>query len=168
MVDEQLLTSPEAVGLDPEKIAVLLTRVQREVDEGLLPGVQVALARNGKLAVLESYGAANADSLFCIFSATKAITSAAAWLLIQDGRLDTSEKVADIIPEFASNEKQAVTVEQLFLHTAGFPSAPFAPLDWNDPMRRMQRFDQWVLNWPPGSRFEYHPTSSMWVIADII
>jgi len=168
MVEEQLLTSPESVGLDPEKIAVLLTRVQREVDEGLLPGVQVALARNGKLAVLESYGAANADSLFCIFSATKAITSAAAWLLIQDGRLDTSEKVADIIPEFASNEKQAVTVEQLFLHTAGFPSAPFAPLDWNDPMRRMQRFDQWVLNWPPGSRFEYHPTSSMWVIADII
>ena len=168
MVEEELLTSPEAVGLDPEKIAALLTRVQREVDEGLLPAVQVALARNGKLAVLESFGRANADSLFCIFSATKAITSAAAWLLIQDGRLDTSEKVADIIPEFASNEKQGVTVEQLFLHTAGFPSAPFAPLDWNDPMRRMQRFDQWVLNWPPGSRFEYHPTSSMWVIAEII
>ncbi|MCZ6619735.1 MAG: serine hydrolase [Gammaproteobacteria bacterium] len=168
MVEEQLLTEPEAVGLDPEKIAALLTRVQREVDEGLLPAAQVALARNGKLAVFETYGAADEDSLFCIFSATKAITSAAAWLLIQDGRLHTSEKVADIIPEFASNGKQDVTVEQLFVHTAGFPSAPFAPLDWNDPTRRIQRFDQWVLNWPPGSRFEYHPTSSMWVIADII
>ena len=111
MVEEQLLTSPEAVGLDSQKIATLLTRVQREVDEGLLPAVQVALARHGKLAVLESYGAANEESLFSIFSATKAITSAAAWLLIQDGRLDTSEKVADIIPEFASNGKQEVTVE---------------------------------------------------------
>ena len=168
MVEEQLLTSPEAVGLDPEKIAALLTRVQREVDEGLLPAVQVALARHGKLAVLETFGDAGTNSLFCIFSATKAITSAAAWLLIQDGRLATSELVADIIPEFASNGKQEVTVEQLFLHTAGFPSAPFKSLDWNDPKRRMERFHQWVLNWQPGSRFEYHPTSSMWVIADII
>ncbi len=168
MVEEQLLTNPEDVGLDPEKIATLLTRVQREVNDGLLPAVQVALARHGKLAVFESYGGADDDSLFSIFSATKAIISAAAWLLIQDGRLDTSEKVADIIPEFASNGKQVVTVEQLFTHTAGFPSAPFAPLDWNDPNRRAARFDQWVLNWPPGSRFEYHPTSSMWVIADII
>ena len=168
MVEDQLMASPETLGLDSEKIAVLLTRVQREVDEGLLPAVQVALARNGKLAVFESYGEANDDSLFSIFSATKAITSAAAWLLIQGGQLDTAEIVADIIPEFASNGKNEVTVEQLFTHTAGFPSAPFAPLDWNDTQHRLKRYEQWELNWPPGSRFEYHPTSSMWVIADII
>lgn len=159
---------PEALGLDPMKIAALLARVRREVDEGLLPATQVALARYGKVAVFESFGAAKDDSLFCVFSATKAITSAAAWLLMQDGKLDANEIVADIIPEFAANHKHEITVEQLFLHTAGFPSAPFKPLDWNNPVTRVERFAQWQLNWPPGSRYEYHPTSSMWVIAEII
>jgi CubicO group peptidase (beta-lactamase class C family) len=59
-------------------------------------------------------------------------------------------------------------VEQLLTHTAGFPAAPFKPLDWNDPKRRWERFEQWRLNWEPGTRFEYHPTSTMWVLAEII
>ena len=46
----------EEYGLDSEKVELLLNRVQLEVDKGLLPGVQVALARYGKVAVLESYG----------------------------------------------------------------------------------------------------------------
>jgi CubicO group peptidase (beta-lactamase class C family) len=104
----------------------------------------------------------------CIFSATKAITSAAAWLLVQERRLDEDERVADIVPEFATNGKDVVTVGQLFTHTAGFPHAPFRPLDWVDRSRRLARFAQWRLTWTPGSRFEYHPTSSMWVIAEII
>jgi CubicO group peptidase (beta-lactamase class C family) len=30
------------------------------------------------------------------------------------------------------------------------------------------RFARWRLNWEPGSRFEYHPSSSMWVIAALV
>ena len=168
MVSEELRAEPEELGLDPVKIAALVARVRREVDEGLLPATQVAVARNGRLAVFESFGSASDESLFCVYSATKAITSAAAWILIQEGRLDENEIVADIIEEFAANDKHEITVEQLFLHTAGFPSAPFKALDWNNPSTRLERFAQWGLNWPPGSRFEYHPTSSMWVIAEII
>src|SRR5690606_15850673 len=110
--------------------ARLLARVRREVDEGLLPAVQVAVAREGRLALFESFGDAGPDSLFCVFSATKAVTSAAAWLLFEEGRLDEGERVADIVPEFAANGKDRVTVEQLFTHTAGFPQAPFRPLEW--------------------------------------
>jgi CubicO group peptidase (beta-lactamase class C family) len=167
-MSKQLLAEPEELGLDPLKIAALVARVKREVEEGLLPATQVALARHGKLAVFESFGSATDESLFCVFSATKAITSAAAWILMQEGKLDAAEIVADIIPEFGANDKHDITVEQLFLHTAGFPSAPFKPLDWNNPVTRVERFAQWRLNWPPGSRYEYHPTSSMWVIAEII
>ncbi len=155
-------------GVNPLRIAALMARVRKEVDEGLLPAAQVALARNGALVLFETMGAADNDSLFCVFSATKAITSAAAWILMQEGRLKEDELVADIIPEFAANHKHDITVGQLFVHTAGFPSAPFKPLDWNDRARRLERFAQWQLNWPPGSRYEYHPTSSMWVIAEII
>ena len=168
MVPDALICSIEEAGLRPEKVEQLLARARREVDDGLLSAVQVALARNGKLALSASFGDVGDDGLICVFSVTKAVTSAAAWILIQEGKLGEEEAVADIIPEFASHAKDAVLVQQLFTHTAGFPSAPFQPGDWGDRARRVQRFAEWRLNWPSGSRFEYHPTSSMWVIADII
>ncbi len=165
---ERFMVEPRDAGIDEDKLAALVARARQEVDEGLLPAAQVALAKDGRLVCFETFGAADNNSLFCIFSATKAITSAAAWLLIQEGKLDTSRKVIDVIPEFGSHGKDAVVIEQLFTHTAGFPGAPFRPTDWFDYKRRLGRFEQWTLNWPVGDRFEYHPTSSMWVIAEII
>lgn len=159
---------PEDVGVDPEKLAELMQRVAKEVDEGLLPSCQVAIARHGKVAAMATFGDADNDNLYSVFSATKAMTSAAAWLLIQEGKLAIDELVKDIIPEFAANGKDSINVEMLFTHTAGFPYAPFRPSDWADQDKRLARFSNWTLNWEPGSRFEYHPTSSMWVIAEII
>lgn len=169
MVDQKFIAeSPAEVGIDESGLEELLSRARKEVDDGLLPSVQIAVARNGKLAAFETYGDANNDSLYCIFSSSKAITSAAAWLLIQEDKLDISEKVSTLIPEFADNGKADITIDQLFTHTAGFPHAPFRPTDWNDRERRLERFKSWKLNWEPGSRFEYHPTSSMWIIAELI
>jgi CubicO group peptidase (beta-lactamase class C family) len=165
---ESGVEAARAAGIEPARLQRLLERVQREIDSGLLPAVQLAVARDGEVAFSAAFGAADSRSLFSVFSATKAITSSAGWLLLQDGALDESEQVAAIIPEFGENGKETVTVEQLFLHTAGFPNAPFRPLDWTDAERRRQRWQQWRLEWPPGSRYEYHPTSSMWAIAELI
>jgi CubicO group peptidase (beta-lactamase class C family) len=169
--------SPEAVGIDAGKLEALFQRAEREVRDGLLPSVQIAVARQGRIAGMRTFGRvtqegrpapASNETLYVVFSATKAFTSAAAWLLIQENRLGLDERVADIIPEFATNGKDVVTVEQLFTHTCGFPYAPFPVLEWNDREQRLARFRRWRLNWEPGSRFEYHPTSSMWVIAELI
>jgi len=154
--------------LNVEKVEALLQRAGKEVDDGLLPAAQLAIAREGEVVLQQSYGSAQDDSLICVFSATKAITSAAAWLLFQQGELAEEERVADIVPEFATKDKDYITVGQLFSHTAGFPHAPFAPLDWDDKDKRYARFAKWWLNWDPGSRFEYHASSSMWIIAEII
>jgi CubicO group peptidase (beta-lactamase class C family) len=169
--------SPEAVGIDSARVQALLQRAEREVREGLLPAAQVAIAREGRIAALRTFGEvrhegretpATNDTLFCVFSASKAITSSAAWLLIQEGKLDPNELVADIVPEFSENGKGAVRVEHLLTHTAGFPHAPFPPLAFRDPAARRKRFARWRLKWEPGTRFEYHPSSSMYVAADII
>ncbi len=169
--------SPQSVGIDSEKLEALFQRAEREVRDGLLPSVQIAVARRGKIAGMRTFGRATHggraapatnDTLYVVFSSTKSITSAAAWLLIQEGKLSTDERVADIVPEFGTNGKDAITVEQLFTHTAGFPYAPFVPTEWPDRTKRLDRFRRWRLNWEPGTRFEYHPTSSMWVIAEII
>jgi CubicO group peptidase (beta-lactamase class C family) len=168
---------PEELGLDPSRVAALLERVARDVEEGVLPNAQVALARSGKLAVFESFGrvkhegvaaAAQNDDLYCVFSCTKALTSVLAWQLIEQGKLDIEARVSELVPEFAANGKDAVTVEQLLIHTAGFPSAPFNPVDFRDRERRLARLASWRLNWEPGTRFEYHPSSSMYVVAEIL
>lgn len=168
MGNADAMATPADVGLDGTQVAALAERARREVDAGLLPSAQIAIARHGRLAYTAAFGDASDATLYCVFSCTKAVTAAAAWLLMQEGRLAPDEIVADIVPEFAPNGKDRITVLQLFLHSAGFPHAPFRPLDWDDRARRLARFGRWRLNWPPGSRFEYHPTSSMWVIAELI
>jgi CubicO group peptidase (beta-lactamase class C family) len=169
--------TPESLGIDPAKLEKLVARARREADAGLLPSCQLAVARHGKLAAVRSFGRArfgeserevDEDTLYVIFSCTKAVTSAAAWLLLQEGKLGLDERVADAIPEFGTNGKDAVTVEQLFTHTAGFPSAPSVPKDWASREAMRERFRRWRLNWEPGSRFEYHPSASMWVIAALV
>lgn len=169
MFDSALVASdPAELGISPAKLAELRERVQQEVDEGILPSAQFAIGRHGKLAHFETFGAATNESLYCIYSSTKAVTSTAGWLMVQEGKLDIKSKAASIVPEFGANGKGDITVEQLFLHTAGFPSAPFRPTEWHDRARRLERFSSWRLNWDPDSRFEYHPTSSMYVIAEIV
>ena len=167
-MDHKFVSEPETIGLDPQKLAELTRRVRQDVDEGLLPSAQIAVAREGRVGLFETFGEADNNTMYCVFSSTKAVMSAAAWLLVVEGELDLGERVAAIVPEFATNGKEIVTVEQLFLHSAGFPSAPFRPLEWDDREARLARFSRWRLNWAPGSRFEYHPTSSMWVIAEIV
>src|ERR1700688_2952898 len=95
---------PREVGLDPAKVEALFIRAEREIKDGLLPSSQIAIARKGKIAAMRTVGhavqggadkPATNETVYCIFSCTKAIMSSAVWLLMQDGKLDPSEKVAD-------------------------------------------------------------------------
>jgi CubicO group peptidase (beta-lactamase class C family) len=174
---EKFADHPRDVGLDPAKVEELFKRAAREVNEGLLPSAQIAIARNGKIGAMKTFGVARQDgsdkpatneTLFTIFSCTKAIMSAAAWILIGESKLRTDEKIASIIPEFGTNGKDVITVEQVLLHISGFPNAPYAQGEWHDRAKRVARFAKWRLEWPVASKFEYHPTSGFWVIAEII
>jgi CubicO group peptidase (beta-lactamase class C family) len=161
----RLAPSPESVGIEPAKLEKLIARARREVDEGILPSCQLAVAREGRLAALQSFGAADTASLYVVFSCSKAITSAVGWQLVEEGKLGLDECVADTLPEFETHGKHTVRVEQLFTHTAGFPHAPSGLPDWAPREALRARFARWRTTWEPGSRFEYHPSSSMWVIA---
>jgi CubicO group peptidase (beta-lactamase class C family) len=162
------IEKPESLGLIPERLDALLTRIRREVDAGLLPSCQLALARDGKLAAFETVGDAKPTTSYVVFSATKAIVAGAAWILIGEGKLDPTLRVADVIPEFGTNGKDVVTIEQVMLHTSGFPHAPLGPPDWASREKRLEAFARWKLNWEPGTAFEYHPTSAHWVLAELI
>ncbi|MEO5724301.1 MAG: serine hydrolase domain-containing protein [Ilumatobacteraceae bacterium] len=156
------------MGLDTVAVDKLLQRARREVDAGLLPSAQVALAYNGELVAFETFGDATNDTRYVVYSATKAFVAGAVWALIGDGAIDVSKRVADYIPEFASNGKQDITVEQVMLHVSGFPHAPLAVLDGDTSAGRVRAFAKWRLNWEPGTKFEYHASSAHWVLAEII
>lgn len=151
-----------------EKIEQLRTRARREIDEGLLPSCQLAVGLDGELIHFETFGEATNDNRYVMFSSTKPVVASAVWLLIQSGDLDVSKKVADYIPEFATHGKEHVTVEQVMLHTGGFPAAPMGPPAWSTRAGRLQRFGEWKLNWEPGTMYVYHPTSAHWVLAELI
>jgi CubicO group peptidase (beta-lactamase class C family) len=178
MIDSKLMARvPEDAGVDSEALEAVFARARREVDDGLIPSAQVAVARNGKIAGMRTFGravqggqerAATDETLYCFFSCTKVVVASAVWTLFEDGLLKLDEKVADIIPEFGTNGKDVVTVEQVMLHTGGFPYAPFPQDEWGDRGKMLEAFSRWRLNWEPDSRFEYHATSAHWVLSEII
>src|SRR3954454_8532349 len=114
--------------IDEAAVRALLDRTRREVDEGLLPSAQVALAYDGELIAFETYGDATDDTRYVVYSATKAFVAGAMWALIGDGLVDPQQPVIAYVPEFGTNGKDVVTVEQVMLHTAGFPQAPLTVL----------------------------------------
>ncbi|HLC28191.1 MAG TPA: serine hydrolase, partial [Dehalococcoidia bacterium] len=80
------------MGIDSENLEAVFARAKRDVDEGVLPSAQVAIARMGKLAGLRTFGSAvqggvekpaTDETLYSIFSSTKAIVAVAVWLLFE-------------------------------------------------------------------------------------
>lgn len=159
---------PLTSDLDRAAVDKLGARIERDVDEGLLPAAQFALALDGEIVEERVFGTAGPDTRFCLFSATKPFVASTVWRLIADGELDPTKPVTMWFPAFGANGKDAITLEQVMLHTSGFPTAPMGPAHWSDRATRQERMAGWRLNWEPGTRYEYHPTAAHWVLAELI
>ena len=98
-----------------------------EESAGALSG-QVIVARHGRIIHQGLYGRASIEldiaptdaTRFKIFSTTKHFTADAIMLLVQDGRLNTSDSIRDHFPE-APASWQPVTIHHLLTHTSGIP-----------------------------------------------
>jgi CubicO group peptidase (beta-lactamase class C family) len=138
---------PEAVGLSSERLARLSGVMKRYVDEGRIPGVVTLVARGGRVAHLEAVGHADReakvpmkpDTIFRIASMSKAVTSVAALMLVEEGRLALTDPVSRHIPSFKKTTvfvapptgavtgtplsvvpaKREITVRDLLTHTSG-------------------------------------------------
>lgn len=154
--------------LDRTAVDALLARARRDIDDGLLPSCQLALAIDGEVVVHEAFGSATTSTRYLVFSATKPVVAAVVWQLIGEGIVDPSTRVADVVPELGTHGKAAVTLDHVLQHTSGFPRAPLGPPRWETHEGRRAAFAEWRLNWEVGSRYEYHPTSAHWVLAELI
>ena len=154
--------------LDQAAVDALLARAARDIDDGLLPAAQLALALHGEVVAEATFGAAKPTSRFTIFSATKPFVASVIWQLLDEGLLRTDQPVHEVIPEFGSHGKDAITLDHVLQHTSGFPHAPMRQSLWSSHEGRRAAFGAWRLNWDVGTRFEYHATSAHWVLAELI
>jgi CubicO group peptidase (beta-lactamase class C family) len=154
--------------VDPDRLDDLRTRIRKEIDDGILPSCSYAVGLGGEIIASETFGDATDATRYVIFSCTKAFVAGVMWQLIGEGRVMLGDRVVDHFEEFGANGKDGITIEQVMTHTAGFPRAPLGPGRWGDRATRVEAMANWRLNWEPGSRFEYHPTSAHWVLGEII
>src|SRR5215813_10764389 len=177
MPSQDFFASPREVDLNPDKVQALMDRAERDVKEGVLPACQVAIVRKGKNAAMETFGramqggaekSATNNTVFVAMSATKALTSSALWLLIQEGKISPADLMVKYVPEYGTNGKEPTTIEHLLIHTAGIPTAPGSFKDWGDHRKRLERFAQWRPVNPPGEKFFYHVHANYWPIAEAI
>jgi CubicO group peptidase (beta-lactamase class C family) len=131
-------TEPESVGLSSARLRRIGEALRREVDAGQLPGAVLGIMRAGKLAHLEAVGYRDAatkeplkaDAIFSIASMTKAMTSTAIMLLVEEGRVLLGDPVSKYLPPLAELKvaeaggglrapKQLPTIQDLLRHTSG-------------------------------------------------
>ncbi|MFF4250257.1 serine hydrolase domain-containing protein [Streptomyces sp. NPDC001663] len=137
---------PGEAGLDVKALDRLDQHYAHYVDEGRLPGFLVAVARGGRVAHLTTHGMRDvaagqpveADTLWRIYSMTKPVTSVAALMLVEEGRLSLDDPVAAHLPAFADPQVyesgsgagirtrpavQPLLIRHLLTHTAGLTFA---------------------------------------------
>jgi CubicO group peptidase (beta-lactamase class C family) len=152
---------------DPRRLQLLVERVRLEVDSGALPSAQIALNVDGVEHVSETFGAATQTTRYVLQSAGRTIVAGVLWKLISDGLLDISRTVASYIPEFGTNGKDVVTVEQVVTHVGGFPLAPLGYPQMLDRSERLAAFAKGRLTYPPGTELQFHLTSAAWIIGEL-
>ncbi|MEM0927135.1 MAG: serine hydrolase domain-containing protein, partial [Planctomycetota bacterium] len=131
------VASPSEVGLSAKKLAEVDRAMARFIENGELVGGIVMIARRGKVCFSESYGLSDrekkqpmtTDSLIRIYSMTKSITTAAALMLCEEGKMSVDDPVAEFIPELSTPvvvsgasevpAEKVMTVADLMRHTSG-------------------------------------------------
>jgi CubicO group peptidase (beta-lactamase class C family) len=141
-----MASKPEEVGLSSTQLKRLEAATKQNIDDGLMPGAVMLVARHGKVAWVSVQGKRapdsddpmKFDSIFRIYSMTKPITSIALMQLVEEGKLQVNDPVAKFLPEIGnmkvgtevagpdgkpvlrlSDPDRAMTVQDLLRHTSG-------------------------------------------------
>ena len=102
--------TPADAGFDAGRLARIDDHFKQYVDDGRLPGWQIVVSRKGEIAHSSTYGKRNIetdlpwepDTICRMFSMTKPITSVAAMILYEEGKLQLKDKVSKYIPSFGN------------------------------------------------------------------
>jgi CubicO group peptidase (beta-lactamase class C family) len=105
--DTMPVSDPEALGFSSSRLARIAAWQQTQVNAGAFSGAVAAIARNGRVAYLRAIGFRDRaktvplqpDAIFWVASMTKPVTSVAAMMLVEEGKLDLAAPVHQYLPE---------------------------------------------------------------------
>jgi CubicO group peptidase (beta-lactamase class C family) len=161
-------------GIVPAAYAAVVARERTLVCQRLatrIPGVQVAVAVDGRLVWSEGFGYADVErkrpvtreTQFRIGSVSKPLTAAAVALLYEQGKLDLDAPVQRYVPSFP-DKGYPITARQLTGHLAGIRHYKdqefFSNRHYATVLDGLQIFQDDSLLFSPGTRFSY--TSYGW------
>ena len=144
------------------------------ISEQNLPGLSVAVGVGGEIVWAEGFGWADLDgqapvdpaTQFRIGTASIALTSAAAGLLLEQGRLNLDDEIQVHVPEYPK-KPWPVTLRQLMAHTAGVKTdggdeGPLFGQHCDHPVEALPVFADAALRFEPGTQFS--PSSYGWIL----
>lgn len=149
------------------------TLLRREMRERRIPGLQAGIVKNGKIVLLSSLGTADLqsatpvsnNSVFGIYSCTKAFTGVAIMQLVEGGKVDLSAPVSRYL-EGLPDAWQPVTIRQLLTHVSGLPNILRAldPVTYGFPAGANEetvwsKTKAMPMEFTPGERFSYNQTN---------
>ncbi len=110
------------------------------------------------------------NTITCVFSTTKTMTSLAALVLVDRGELDLDANVAAYWPEFAARGKAGIKVRHLLSHTSGVsgwdqPITVEDLYDWDKSTALLAAQAPW---WEPGTASGYHAMTYGHLIGEVI
>ena len=124
------MTDSTALGLDTKRLALIRSLIEADIAKRRYYGAAIAVARHGHCGLFECIGHGDAegkaplkkDSVYALFSTTKAFTNTLVYRAIEQGQFTLTTKVSDVIPEFSGGLREDVTFYHLLTHSSGLPS----------------------------------------------
>ncbi len=135
-----IVNTVNAQVITPDSIDRLVERTLKAFD---VPGIAVAIVKDDKMIFAKGYGYASLNThkkvdentLFGIASNSKAFTSAAIGILVDEGKLKLDDNVTDYIPEFKMYDPYVTaefTIRDLLTHRSGLGLGIGDLMDWPD------------------------------------
>ena len=165
--------------LIPERLARLQTAMEADIAAGRYFGGVLVVARHGEIGWFTPVGHADAgrqravskDSVFSLFSVTKAFTNVLVFQAIEQGRLALTTRIHEVIPEFSGGLRESLTIFDLLTHTSGMPSL-YSPR----PGMYIDRLDEIIAAIcenvqavdPAGTRVDYSPMVNHALMGEIV
>ena len=169
------LSLPAFAALDEAKITQVIEQSMARFN---VPGMAVAVVEDGEVAYAKGFGVRNLDTqepvnsetLFGIASNTKAFTSAALAMLVDEGKLNWDDKVIDHLPEFRMYDPyvtREMTIEDLLRHRSGLGLGQGDLMIWPDTDKSVEDIIHGLRYLKPASSFrsKYAYNNLMFVTA---
>ena len=172
-------TVSEGKGLCASRLAHLEEVISKDVADGKYWGARIIVARNGKIGLDAAIGhadgkgerAVESDSVFTLFSMSKAMTNILALRAVELGQFSLATKVVEIIPEFGRGKNEDITVYHLLTHTSGLPMLfqvkDNMPIDILEDMIRVTCEMVQAIE-PPGVHCHYSPMLNQLLLGEML